>query len=95
MLIALAIILSAGFVGWLIWRAVKGKPIKVHMVMYGLSALAGIYTIAFFMTMDIPTIAKVLAAIVIGGVLIFLAARQQRRGREPAGPGKSQGNLER
>ena len=79
MLIALAIILSAGFVGWLIWRAVKGKPIKVHLVMNGLSALAGIYTIAFFMNMDLPTIAKVLTAIVLGGVLIFLAARQQRR----------------
>ncbi len=79
MLIALAVILSAGFVGWLIWRAVKGKPIKVHLVMNGLATLASIYTIAFFMTMDIPTIAKVLGVIVLGGVLIYLAARMQRR----------------
>lgn len=79
MLIALAVILSAGFVGWLIWRAVKGKPIKVHLVMNGLATLASIYTIAFFMTMDIPTIVKILVAIILGGVLIFLAARQQRR----------------
>ena len=79
MLTALAIILSIVYIGWLAWRAVKGKPIKVHFVMNGLSALTSIYTIAFFMTMDIPTIAKVLAAIVLGSILILIAARQQRR----------------
>lgn len=79
MLIPLAIILSSGFVGWLIWRAVKKKSIKVHLVMYGLSVLTGILSIVFFMTMDLPTIAKVLSVIVLGGVLIFLAARMQRR----------------
>lgn len=85
MLIALGIVLSAGFVGWLAWRAVKRKTIKAHLVMYGLSALAGIFSIAFFMTMDIPRIAKVLVAIILGAVLIFLAARQQRR-RQPSQP---------
>ena len=79
MFIALAIILSAGFVGYLIWRAVKGKSIKVHLVMYGLCALAGIITIVFFMNMDIPRLAKVLTAIAVGAVLIYVAARQQRR----------------
>jgi len=79
MLTALAIILSIFFIGWLVWRAIKGRPIKVHLVMNGLSALTSIYTIAFFMTMDIPTIAKVLAAIVLGSILILIAARQQRR----------------
>ena len=79
MFIALAIILAVGFVGWLIWRAVKGKQVRVHLVMYGLCALAGIYAIVFFMNMDIPTIAKVLTAIILGGVLISIAARQQRR----------------
>ena len=79
MLIALAVILSAGFAGWLVWRAVKGRTIKVHLVMYGLTVLSGIYTLVFFMTMDIPQIAKVLVAIVLGGVLIFWAARLQRR----------------
>jgi uncharacterized integral membrane protein len=55
------------------------------MVMYGLSVLAGIYTIAFFMTMDIPRIVKVLVAVVLGAVLIFVAARQQQR-RQPSQP---------
>jgi len=78
-LIPVSIILSSGFVGWLIWRAVKKQPIKVHLVMYGLSTLTGILSIIFFMTMDIPTITKVLGAIALGGVLIYLAARMQRQ----------------
>jgi hypothetical protein len=52
------------------------------MVMYGLCIISGIFTIVFFMNMDIPTIAKVLTAIVLGGVLIATAARQQRRKQE-------------
>ena len=79
MIMMLAIWLSVGFVGWLVWRAVKGKPIQVHLVMNGLAALTSICAIAFFMTMDIPTIAKVLTAIILGAVLIVIAARQQRR----------------
>ena len=78
-LIPVTVILSVSFVGWLIWRAVKKKPIRIHLVMYGLSGLTGIISIVFFMTMDIPTIAKVLGAIALGGVFIFLGARMQRR----------------
>lgn len=78
-LIPVAVGLSAGFGGWLTWRAIKKQPIKLHLVMYGISVLTGILSIVFFMTMDIPQIAKVLSAIVLGGSLIFLAARMQRR----------------
>ena len=79
-LIPVTVILSVSFVGWLIWRAVRRKqPIKIHLVMYGLSGLTGIISIVFFMTMDILTIAKVLGAIALGGVFIFLGARMQRR----------------
>ena len=86
LLIAVGIILSVVFGGWLVWRVLKRKPIKAHLVMYLLSALTGIFTIAFFMNMeDIPTIAKVLVAVVLGAVLIFWAARQQRR-RQPGQP---------
>ena len=85
MLTALAILLSLAFIGWLIWWGVKRKPIKVHLVMYGLSSLSGIFTLAFFLTMDIPRIIKVLICIVLGAVLIFLAAYSQRR-RQPGQP---------
>jgi len=83
MLIALAVLLSLALIGWLIYRAVRRKPIKAHLVMYWLSSLSGIFTLAFFLTMDIPRIAKILVCIVLGAALIFLAAYSQRR-RQPA-----------
>ncbi len=82
MLIAIAVILSLVLIGWLIWRAVKRKPIRAHLVMYGLSWLAGIYAVSFFLTMDIELIVKVLVCIVLGAGLISLAAWTQRR-RQP------------
>jgi len=85
MLIALGVILSVVFGVWLGWRAFRKKPINAHLVMYLISGLTGIFTIAFFMTMDIPRIVKVLVAIILGGTLIFWAARQQRR-KQPTQP---------
>lgn len=82
MLIAIAVILSLAFIGWLIWRAVKKKTIIAHTIMYGLSILAGIYTLAFFLTMDIEQIIKVIVCIVLGVCLIVLATYLQRR-RQP------------
>ncbi len=79
MITAISIGLSVGFIGWLAWRAIKKRPLKTHLVMYGIAVIAGILSIVFFMTMDIPTIAKVLSAITLGGVLIYLAGRAQRR----------------
>jgi tryptophan-rich sensory protein len=85
MLIALTVLLSLALIGWLIYRAVKRKPIKAHLVLYWLSALSGIFTLAFFLTMDIPRIAKILVCIILGAALIFLAAYSQRR-RQPVKP---------
>jgi len=85
LLISVAIGLSVGFGGWLTWRAIKKQPIKLHVVMYGISVVTGILSIVFFMTMDIPKMAKVLGAIAVGGVLIFLASRmQQREAKKPS-----------
>jgi drug/metabolite transporter (DMT)-like permease len=83
MLIALAVLLSLAFIGWLIARAVRRKQIKAHLVMYWLSSLSGVFTLAYFLTMDIPRIAKILVCIVLGAALIFLAAYYQQR-RQPA-----------
>lgn len=79
MLTAIGIILSLAFIGWLIWRAVKRKPIKAYMAMYGLSCVAGIFTLAFFLSMDISKMVKILACIILGGILIYLAAQLQQR----------------
>ena len=81
MLTAIGIILSLAFIGWLIWHAVKRKPIKAHMAMYGLACIAGIFTLVFFLTMDIPKMIKILACIISGGILTYLAARLQQRAK--------------
>jgi len=79
MLAAVAVILSLVFIGWLIWWAAKKKAFKAHTLMYLLSTLAGVYTLVFFLSMDIPRIIKVVATIILGITLIFLAAYLQRR----------------
>jgi len=75
----IAVILSLTFIGWLIWWAARKKPFKAHTVMYLLSTLAGVYTLVFFLGMDIPRIIKVVATIILGVTLIFLAAYLQRK----------------
>ena len=79
MLTAVGIILSLAFIGWLAWCAAKRKAIKAYMAMYGLSSMAGIFTLAFFLSMDISKMIKILVCIILGGFLIYLAARLQQR----------------
>lgn len=78
-MVAIGILLGLAFIGWLIWMAVKRKPIKAYMVMYALSWLTGIFTIAFFLSMDIDRMIKILVSIVLGAIFITLAASMQRR----------------
>jgi len=85
MVTAVAVLASLGFIGWLIYRAVKGKPFKAHTVTYGVACVTGVFTLAFFLSMDIPQLVKVLVSILLGIVLIVLAAYLQRR-RQPAKP---------
>ena len=79
MLAAIAVLLSLAFIGWLIWWAVTKRSFRAHVLMYLLSTLAGVYTLAFFLSMNIPTIIKVVVAIILGIFLIFLAAYLQRQ----------------
>ena len=83
---AIAILASLAFIGWLIYRAVKGRQFKAHTVSYGLACIAGVYTYAFFLSMDIPQLIKVVISILLGVALIILAASLQRRRQ----PGKTQ-----
>ena len=78
---AIAVMGSLALIGWLIWRAVKRKPIKAHVVSYILACIAGVFTFVFFLSMDLPEVLKILASIILGGVLIFIAAWFQRRAR--------------
>jgi xanthine/uracil permease len=77
----IGIVLSLAFIGWLIWRAAKKKAIKAYMAMYGLSCMAGIFTLAFFLSMDISTMIKILVCIIFGVILIFIGARLQQRAK--------------
>jgi len=84
-LIVVAVLASLAFIGWIIYRAVKQKPIKAHTVTRVLAYVAGIYTFAFFLSMNIPQLVKIMASILLGAVLIVLAAYLQRR-RQPGKP---------
>jgi len=79
MLIAVAVLASLAFIGWLIYRAGKQNPIQALTISYALASLAGVYTFAFFLDMEIPQLGKVLVSILLGAALIILAAYFQRR----------------
>ena len=85
MLIVVAVLASLAFIGWLIYRAVKQKPVRAHTVTRVLAYVAGIYTFAFFLSMDIPQLVKIVVSILLGALLIVLAAYLQRR-RQPGKP---------
>jgi len=79
MAITVAVLASLAFIGWLIYRAIKGRPFKAHTITYGVAEVAGVYTYAFFLTMDIPQLVKIVVSIILGMILIFVAAYVQRR----------------
>ena len=85
MAVTIAVLASLGFIGWLIYRAVRGKTIRAHNVAYAVSVVTGIFTYAFFLGMDIPDLVKIVISIIGGMVLIFVAAYTERR-RQPGKP---------
>jgi hypothetical protein len=79
MLTAVAVLASLVIMGWLVYRAVRQKPIRAHSVVRAIAYLTGLFTFAFFISMDIPLLIRVVVSIVLGAVLIVLAATLQRR----------------
>ena len=79
---AIAILASVAFIGWLIYRAVRGRPVKAHHITYGIAVITGIFTYGFFLSMDILQPVKIVVSIFLGMILIVLAAYLQRR-RQP------------
>jgi len=82
--ITIATFAILGFIGWLIYRAVRGRQVKAHHVTYGIAVITGIYTYGFFLSMNILQPVKILLSIILGVALIVLAALLQRR--QPAKP---------
>jgi len=76
---SIAMLATWGLIGWLIYRAVKGKRVKAHHIVYGIAVVTGIFTYGFFLSMNIPQPLKILLSIILGIVLIILAALLQRR----------------
>ena len=85
MLTLVAVLASLAFFGWLIYRAVKQKPVRAHTVTRVLAYVVGIYTFAFFLSMDIPQLIKIVVSILLGIVLIVVATVLQHR-RHPVKP---------
>ncbi len=79
MLTAVAVWASLAFIGWLIYRVVKQKPIRAYTITRALAYVASLYTFAFFLSMDIPQLVKVVVSILLGMALIVLGAYLQRR----------------
>jgi hypothetical protein len=82
---AIAILASVAFIGWLIYRAVRGRQVKANHITYGITVITGIFTYGFFLSMDILQPVKILVSILLGMALIVLAAFLQRR-RQPGKP---------
>ena len=76
---AVAVLASLAFIGWIIFRAVKGKSIKAHFVSYGVAVVAGVFTYAYFLSMDFPQLIKIVISILLGIILIVVGALYQRR----------------
>jgi hypothetical protein len=79
MAVAVAVLASLAFIGWIIYRAVKEKSVKAHFVSYGLAIIAGVFTYAYFLSMDLPQLIKIVVSILLGIILIIVAALYQRR----------------
>ena len=76
---AVAVLASLAFIGWIIYRAVKEKSIKAHFVSYGVAVIAGVFTYAYFLSMDLPQLIKIVVSILLGIILIIVGALYQRR----------------
>ena len=79
MAIAVAVLASLGFIAWIIYRAVKVKSIRPHQVSYGVAIIAATYTFAYFLSMDLPQLIKIVVSIIFGIALIIFTAIYQRR----------------
>ncbi len=79
MVVSVAVLACLAFIGWLIARAVRRKAVNAHTVSYAIAVVAGIFTFAFFLAMDIPQLIKVVISILLGVALLFLAGYLQRR----------------
>ena len=79
--IAIAVLGSIAFIGWLVWRSVKEKSLTAHVVSYGIAILAAVFTYGYFLSLDVDALIKIVVSMVVGVALIFVAASRQRKSK--------------
>ena len=79
MVTAVAVLASLALIGWIIYRAVKVKSVKAHAVSYGVAVVTGVYAYAYFLSVDLPQLIKIVVSIILGIILIIIGALYQRR----------------
>ena len=77
--VTIAVLASLGFIVWIIVRAIKNKSVKAHFISYGVAVIAGIFTYAYFLSMEFPQLIKIVVSIMLGIILIVVGALLQRR----------------
>jgi hypothetical protein len=77
--ITVAVLATLGFITWIIVRVVRERTVRAHFISYGIAVIAGIFTYAYFLSLDFPQLVKIVASIVLGIVLIVFGALYQRR----------------
>jgi hypothetical protein len=79
MVAVVAVFAALILIGWVIYRAIRVKPIKAHMISYGIACVAGVFTYAYVLSIDFPELIKIVVSIVLGIILILIGALYQRR----------------
>jgi FtsH-binding integral membrane protein len=79
MVVAIAVLAALGFIAWIIVRIVRQKGVKAHFVSYGVAVVGGVFTYAYFLSLDFAQLIKILVSIILGIILIIVAALYQRR----------------
>jgi uncharacterized membrane protein len=80
--VAIAVLGSLAFIAWMIFRAVKEKNLTAHVVSYGIAILAAVFTYGYFLSLNVDALIKIVVSIVVGVILIFIAASRQRHSRQ-------------
>lgn len=79
MAVAVAVLATLGFIAWFIVWAIKGKSLKAHSVSFAVAVVAGILTYAYFLSMDLPQLIKIVVSILLGIILIIVGSIYARR----------------
>jgi len=77
-MVVVAVLAALGFISWVIYRSIRGKQVKAHMVSYGIACVAGVFTYAYFLSLDLPQLIKIVISILLGIILILIGALYQR-----------------